>query len=177
MLKRAGSRRHWLYSKMALLVQLSLHLPPLSEEGCPLPAEIYPPTSPSCSRTPFLFVTCSLISCICSCSSEFFLSAWSTYCSECSPNPVEAGIIRLAHSFSLWKWMCYSLIHVWLFVTPWTVTCQAPLSMEFSRQEYWRGLPFPSPGDRPNPGIEPRSPILQADSLPSEPPGKPLPSI
>ena len=48
------------------------------------------------------------------------------------------------------------------------------LSMEFSRQEYWSGLPFPSPGDLPDPGIEPRSPTLQADSLPSEPPGKPI---
>ena len=62
---------------------------------------------------------------------------------------------------------------VQLFVTPWTIACQAPLSMGFSRQEYWSGLPFPSPGDLPNPGIEPRSPALQADSLPSEPPGKP----
>ena len=51
---------------------------------------------------------------------------------------------------------------------------QAPLSMEFSRQEYWSGLPFPPPGDLPNPGIEPRSPTLQADSFPTEPPGKPL---
>ena len=57
-------------------------------------------------------------------------------------------------------------------VTPWTVACQAPLSIEFSRQEYWSRLPFPSPGDLPNLGIEPRSPTLQADSLPSEPPGK-----
>ena len=54
------------------------------------------------------------------------------------------------------------------FVTPWTVAHQAPLSMGFSRQEYWSGLPFPSPGDLPNPGIEPRSPALQADALPSE---------
>ena len=46
--------------------------------------------------------------------------------------------------------------------TPWTVTCQAPLSMGFSRQDYWSGLPFPSPEDLPNPGIEPRSPALQA---------------
>ena len=52
------------------------------------------------------------------------------------------------------------LSHVRLFVTPWTVTCQAPLSMGFSRQEYWSGLPFPSPGDLPNPGIEPGSPTL-----------------
>ena len=49
----------------------------------------------------------------------------------------------------------------------------ASLSMGFSRQEYWSGLPFPSPGDLPNPGIEPKSPALQADSLPAEPPGKP----
>ena len=58
-------------------------------------------------------------------------------------------------------------------VTPWTVACQDPLSMEFSRQEYWSVLPFPSPGDLSNPGIEPESPMLQADSLPSEPQGKP----
>ena len=50
-------------------------------------------------------------------------------------------------------------------VTPWNVASQAPLSMEFSRQEYWSGLPFPSPGDLPDQGLEPRSPALQADSL------------
>ena len=65
-----------------------------------------------------------------------------------------------------------SLSHVRLFATPWTVAHQAPPSMGFSRQEYWSGLPFPSPGDLPNPGIEPRSPTLQADVLTSEPPGK-----
>ena len=54
------------------------------------------------------------------------------------------------------------------------VARQAPLSMEFSRQEYWCGMPFPSPGDLPDPGIEPGSPVLQADSLPSAPPGNPL---
>ena len=58
-------------------------------------------------------------------------------------------------------------------MTPWTVVHQAPLSVEFSRQEYWSGLPCPPPGDLPNPGFEPKSPALQADSLPSEPPGKP----
>ena len=57
-------------------------------------------------------------------------------------------------------------------VTPWTVAHQAPLSIGFPGQEYWSGVPFPSPGDLPDPGIEPRSPVLQADSLPSEPPGK-----
>ena len=66
------------------------------------------------------------------------------------------------------------LSHVRLFATPWTVAYQAPLSMEFSRQEHWSGLPFPSPGDLPHPGIEPGSPALQADALPSEPPGKPI---
>ena len=58
--------------------------------------------------------------------------------------------------------------------TPWTVACQAPLSMGFSRQEYWSGLPFPPPGDLPNPGTEPRFPALQADSLPTELGGKPF---
>ena len=62
-------------------------------------------------------------------------------------------------------------------MTPWAVDCQAPLSMEFSRQEYWSGLPFPSPVDLPNPGIKPRSPTLQADSLPSVPPGKPINAV
>ena len=64
------------------------------------------------------------------------------------------------------KWE--SLSHVRLFVAPWTIQ-----SMEFSRPEYWSGSPFPSPGDLPNPGIKPRSPALQADSLPAEPQGKP----
>ena len=56
--------------------------------------------------------------------------------------------------------------------TPWTAALQAPLSMEFSRQEYWSGLPFLFPGDLPDSEIKPRSPALQPDSLPSEPPGK-----
>ena len=70
------------------------------------------------------------------------------------------------------KWK--SLSHVQFSLTPWTVTCHAPLSMDFSRPESWRGLPFPSPEDLPNPGIKPRSPALQADSLLSEPLGSPL---
>ena len=65
-----------------------------------------------------------------------------------------------------------SLSRVQLVATPWTVAHQGPPSMEFSRQEYWSGLPFPSPGDRPDLTIEPGSPTLQADTLPSEPPGK-----
>ena len=66
-----------------------------------------------------------------------------------------------------------SLSCVRLFATPWTVTHQVPPSMEFSRQEYWSGLPFPFPGDLSDPVIKPGSPALQADALPSEPPGKP----
>ena len=66
-----------------------------------------------------------------------------------------------------------SLSRARLFVTPWTVAHQAPLSMAFFRQEYWSGLPFPSPGDLPDPEIEPGSSALQADFLPSEPPGNP----
>ena len=64
------------------------------------------------------------------------------------------------------------LSRVRLFATLWTVAHQAPPSMGFSRQEYWSGLPFPPPGDLPDPGIKPRSPTLQADVLTSEPPGK-----
>ena len=66
-----------------------------------------------------------------------------------------------------------SLSRVQLFATLWTVAHQAALSMGFSSQEYWSGLPFPSPKDLPNPRIEPGSPALQADALSSEPPGKP----
>ena len=85
------------------------------------------------------------------------------------------GIINIV-SFQLKNvsWFSYLLLFscVRLFVTPCTVARQAPQSMEFSRPEYWSGLPFLSPGDLPNPGIEPRPPTLQADCLPSEPPGK-----
>ena len=59
-------------------------------------------------------------------------------------------------------------------LTPWTIACQAPLSMGFSREGYWSGLPFPSPDNLPNPEIKPGSPASQADILPSESPGKPL---
>ena len=72
-----------------------------------------------------------------------------------------------------WLSKCQSLSHVRLFVTPWTAAHQAPPSMGFSRQGYWSGLPFPSLGDFPDPGIEPRSPEFQADALTSEPAGKP----
>ena len=79
------------------------------------------------------------------------------------------------HLFPLTVCVCALLScfrHVRLFATPWTVAHQAPLSMGFSRQEYWSGSPFPSPEDLPF-GMEPRSPTLQADALPSEAPGKP----
>ena len=67
-----------------------------------------------------------------------------------------------------------SLSRVQLFSTPWAIAYQAPPSVGFSRQEYWSVLPFPSPGDLPNTGIEPGSPAFQADALTSEPPGKPI---
>ena len=81
-------------------------------------------------------------------------------------------------------WLCgnslcevKSLSRVRLFVTPWTVAYQAPPSIGFSRQECWSELPFPSPGDLPDPGIEPGSPTLKADALHSEPPGNPTTKI
>ena len=77
------------------------------------------------------------------------------------------------NDFTLMKVKVKSLSRVRLFATPWTVAHQGPPSMGFSRQEYWSGLPFPSPGDLPDPGIEPGSLSLQADTLTSEPPGKP----
>ena len=80
-----------------------------------------------------------------------------------------------SHSTYPLKVKVKSLSCAHLFATPWTVAHQAPPSIGFSRQEYWSGLSFPSPGDLPNPRIKLRSPALQADSLPSEPPGTSLP--
>ena len=74
--------------------------------------------------------------------------------------------------FEQWEVSVKLLSSVRLFVTPWTIAHQAPPSMEFSRQEYWSGLPFPSPGDLSYPRSEPWSPALQANTLLSEPPGK-----
>ena len=90
--------------------------------------------------------------------------------SVCFPRPKKSiGLQPLVHV----NWSEVKLLsRVRLFATPWTVAYQAPLSMVFSMQEYWSGLPFPSPGDLPDPGIEPRSPALYADALPSEPPKK-----
>ena len=86
--------------------------------------------------------------------------------------PVKATAMRSLCTFRERK-KSKSLSRIRLFATPWTVAYQASPSLGFSRQEYRRGLPFPSPGDLPDPGIEPRSPTLQADALPYEPPGKP----
>ena len=84
-------------------------------------------------------------------------------------------ILTLESEFNLYCYMfvlsCFSRVQ--LFVTLWTVACQAPQFMGFSRQEYWSQLLFPFPEEFPNPVIKPESPALQADSLPSEPPGKP----
>ena len=74
------------------------------------------------------------------------------------PEPPEKPVLLLVKSLS----------RVQLFATPWTVACQAPQSMGFSRQGYWSRLPFLPPGDLPGPGTEPGSPALQADSLPTE---------
>ena len=78
-------------------------------------------------------------------------------------------------SYILTKYLRVCMLrHVQLFATLWTVARQTPLFMGFSRQEYWSGLPFPVPRDIPDPGIEPTSPASQVDSLPTEPPEKPL---
>ena len=105
---------------------------------------------------------------------------------DCSPpgSPIPGNLQArtlewVAISFSnAWKWKVKvkSLSCVWLLGTPWTAAYQALLPLGFSRQEYWSGVPLPSPpflGDLPNPRTEPRSPALQADSLQSETAGKP----
>ena len=95
--------------------------------------------------------------------SRFFTIRWPKYWSfsfSISPSSEYSGLT----SFRI-DWLDLAV--------PWTVICQVPLSIGFSRQEYWSGLPLPSPGEPPNPGIEPRSPILQADALPTELCGKP----
>ena len=95
---------------------------------------------------------------------------WAEHMSLISQPPVSECILhRSSHLIpimSLVKWKSLSCVR--LFATPWTIQ-----SMEFSRPEHWSGWPFPSPGDLPNPGMEPRSPALQVDSLPAEPQGKP----
>ena len=84
---------------------------------------------------------------------------------------LDSESLRLKNMYAI-HLCCCCVLAVRLFVTLWTVACQAPLSMEFPRQEYWSGEPLPSPGDLPDPGIKPWSSALQADSSPSESPGK-----
>ena len=79
--------------------------------------------------------------------------------------------IYIVYKYSVQFSSVQSLSRVRLFVTPWTVAYEATPSMGFSRQKYWSGVPFPSAGDLPDPGMEPRSPALQADGLPSKPTG------
>ena len=103
-----------------------------------------------------------------------------TLCNPIDGSPPGSPIPRILQARTLeWVGISFSkkvksLSCVQLFATLWSIAHQAPLSMGFSRQEYWSGLPFPSPRDLPNPGIGPRSPALQADALTSEPPGKPI---
>ena len=85
---------------------------------------------------------------------------------------LKSNLENFEHYFaSVWSEWSHSVVSN--SATTWSVAYQVPPSMGFSRQEYWSGLPFPSPGDLPNPGIKPGSPALRADALPSEPPGKP----
>ena len=82
---------------------------------------------------------------------------------------ISSNIVSVSCSLSFLSFLYQLLNHVQLFAPLWTVACWVPLSMEFTRQQYWSGLPFPSPGHLPDPGIEPGSPELQVDSLPFEP--------
>ena len=109
---------------------------------------------------------------------QFYLNYWtfSVDVSKASQTPHSENLAQeplrsplVPSSISLWQWK--SLSRVQLFATLWTIARQPPLSMGFSRQEYWSGLPFPSPGDLPDPGIELGFSALQAEPLPSEPPG------
>ena len=93
-----------------------------------------------------------------------------------APSREPAFLLRVCMAVARTVWFSFclkvkvkSLSHVWLFATRWTVAHQAPSSMGFSRQEYWSGLPFPSPRDLPDPGVKPRSPALQGGALTSEP--------
>ena len=103
---------------------------------------------------------------------EIFLTQVSNHVSSIGRQIIYYWATRKARLLTIVIVIMKSLSRVRLVATPWTVANQAPPSMGFSRQEYWSGLPFPSPGDLPDPGIEPGSPALWADALPSEPPGK-----
>ena len=94
--------------------------------------------------------------------------------SSCDPFYCSIFVMIWNQGYSISKVKVKSPSRVRLFATPWTVAYQAPPSRGFSRQEYWSGLPFPSPEDLPDPGIKPRSPALKADALTSEPRRKPV---
>ena len=102
-----------------------------------------------------------------------FKSLWNTFNQEGEKSVVVAS--TEGGFFHHWATKVKLLSHVRLFATPQTVAYQAAWSTGFSRQDYWSRLPFPSPGDLPNPGIEPRFPALQTDALLSQPLGKPKP--
>ena len=112
------------------------------------------------------------------CTSKFlFQKSKTSFNLSCSwlyqPPPWMIGRFCKIQSQMLWKWKwSRSVVSDSLRPHGLYVAHQAPPSMGFSRQEYWSGLPFPSPGDLPDPGIEPRYPALRADALTSEPPGK-----
>ena len=102
------------------------------------------------------------------------LQSCPTLCNPMDGSPPGSSVPGILQARTL-EWVAISFSSAWkllshaqLFVTPWTTAHQAPLSMRFSRQGYWSGVPFPSPGDLPHPGIKPRSAALQADSLPTE---------
>ena len=99
-----------------------------------------------------------------------FMSPW-----DCKEPDTTEWLKTKINLFKLFSHFNYDnlISHVWIFATPWTVAHQVSLHMELSRQEQWNGLPFPPPGDLPNPGIEPGSPVSQADSLLPEPTEKP----
>ena len=107
------------------------------------------------------------------------LQVWTcVFQSTCPWRPISVlDRVLLREKVSHRKMKVKSLSRVRLFATPWTVARQAPPCMGFSRQESWSGLPLPSPGDLPDPGIEPGSPALQTDALPSEPLGKPYATV
>ena len=120
----------------------------------------------SCISSPFdVYLLCCV---------WLFATPWTTTCQALQPmrfSRQESGVgcHFLLQYLSIICWKCKSFSHVWLFAMPWTIQ-----SIEFSRPEYWSGQPFPSPGDLPTPGIEPRYSSLQDDSLPAEPQGKPF---
>ena len=94
--------------------------------------------------------------------------SWASFCGKWNSKEEKLGLRHTLSCRGVCVCVCVSLSCGWLFATPRTAALQALLSMGFSRQDYWSGLPFPSPEDLPDPGIEPWSPALQADSLPFE---------